>query len=199
MTQAHTTGVPSDLTSLRTRLAGHHPTKVSDPRRASGWQAATAIAITPGQTGLQLAVIERVERRGDRWSGQMALPGGRRDPTDHDLAATAVRETHEEVGLPLGAPLARLDDHRGRTRPGIVASYVFEVDGPPELQPDPAEVADAWWLPLADLFDPDRAVHLRTHGLRMPGIEHRGRVIWGLTRNTLETFARALGTALPAP
>ena len=199
MTQAHTADVPSDLAALRSRLAGHRPTKVSDPHRPSGWQAATALAVAPGGGGLQVAVIERVERRGDRWSGQMALPGGRRDPTDPDLATTAVRETREEVGLSLGAPLARLDDHRGRSRPGIVASYVFEVEVPSELRPDPAEVAEAWWLPLADLFDPARAVSLRTHGLRMPGIEHRGRVIWGLTRNTLDAFARAIGTALPAP
>lgn len=46
--------------------------------------------------------IKRAARKGDRWQGHVALPGGRRDPEDADDQATAVRETAEEVGIDLG-------------------------------------------------------------------------------------------------
>jgi 8-oxo-dGTP pyrophosphatase MutT (NUDIX family) len=49
----------------------------------------------------EILFIKRAGRVGDRWSGHTALPGGRRDPTDADDRAAAVRETKEEVGLDL--------------------------------------------------------------------------------------------------
>ncbi len=157
------------------------------------------MVVAPTDGGLCLAVIERTERHGDRWSGQMALPGGRRDPADPDLVTTARRETYEETGLTLGHPLARLDDHRRRTRSGVVANFVFVLGEAPTLRPDPREVADAWWLPLAEVVSPERAVHHHYGGVPFPGIEHRGRVIWGLTRGTLDAFTRAIGIPLPTP
>jgi 8-oxo-dGTP pyrophosphatase MutT (NUDIX family) len=49
----------------------------------------------------EILFIKRAGRVGDRWSGHTALPGGRRDPTDADDRAAAIRETKEEVGLDL--------------------------------------------------------------------------------------------------
>lgn len=47
--------------------------------------------------------IKRANRKGDRWTGHVALPGGRRDPEDENDCATAIRETWEEVGIDLSA------------------------------------------------------------------------------------------------
>lgn len=186
-----------DLASVRAALADHRPRGLADPVRPRGWQAATALVVAPGHRSLEVALIERVERDGDRWSGHMALPGGRRDPDDPDLAVTAAREAREEVGLLLDEPIGRLDDHGSRLRGGVVANYVFALDTPQQLVPDANEVAAAWWIPLERLFHPLAATRIRTAGMRFPGIDHEGRVIWGMTRAVLHSFATTVGVAVP--
>lgn len=188
-----------DLDTVRDALASHRPGRVVDATRRRGWQAATALVLAPGTRhgGLEVALIERVERAGDRWSGHMALPGGRRDPADPDLAVTAAREAYEEVGLRLPAPDGRLADQGGRLHGGVVANYVFTLDESQELVPDPAEVAAAWWVPLARLFDPAAGTRVRAAGLRFSGVDHDGRVIWGMTLAVLRSFAAAVGLAAP--
>lgn len=47
--------------------------------------------------------IKRAARKGDRWTSHIALPGGKRDPSDEDDKAAAIRETSEEVGIDLNA------------------------------------------------------------------------------------------------
>ncbi len=67
------------------------------PRRA-------AVALVLRRTAddvVELLLIKRSEREDDPWSGHVALPGGRRDPSDATLQDTAIRETLEETGIDL--------------------------------------------------------------------------------------------------
>src|SRR5215213_2159058 len=64
-------------------------------------QAAVALVLRGGVEGAEMLVIKRSEAERDHWSGHLALPGGRAEPSDENLLATAVRETFEEVGLDL--------------------------------------------------------------------------------------------------
>lgn len=185
-----------DLATVRGRLAAQD---VPTLQAGRGWQAATALVLSPGDGGLAVALIQRAERPGDRWSGQMALPGGRRDPEDRDLAHTAAREAAEEVGLDLPDPIGRLADQRGRTSGGLVATYVFGLDHRPDLVPQPTEVAAADWVDLAWLFDPGNAVRQRWVGVPFPGIAHRDRIVWGLTHRMLDDFGARVGLTLPLP
>lgn len=50
--------------------------------------------------GVLHAVFTRRHHELPRHAGEISFPGGRRDAGDADLVATALRETHEEVGLP---------------------------------------------------------------------------------------------------
>lgn len=177
-------------------VRAHEPDLVGD----AGWEAATALLLVDDGTGPDVLFIERASRRGDRWSGQMALPGGRREPDDEDLATTAARETLEEVGIHLPAPVGRLDDHRERFGRGFVATFVFALDERPEVVPEPREVAGAVWIPLSHLLHPESAVRYRYRGMGpFHGIEHEGRTVWGLTLGILQGFADVIGAELPTP
>src|ERR671920_2114796 len=81
---------------LRERLAKSNSESAEDPSLI--W-AAVAAVLTPAPDSILL--IRRADRSGDPWSGHMALPGGRREPGDTDLLATAIRETAEELGIEL--------------------------------------------------------------------------------------------------
>ncbi|MFQ5749861.1 MAG: NUDIX hydrolase, partial [Planctomycetota bacterium] len=136
----------------------------------------------------------------------MALPGGRRDVSDDDLRSTALRETHEEVGISLGDPIGRLDDvhgTRGLSRLGLVVSpFVFEIDPRHELRHS-EEVQNSVWVPLPHLLDPSSAVHYRfeRHGElgTFPAIRYDRYTIWGLTYRILGRFSELLGRELAGP
>jgi 8-oxo-dGTP pyrophosphatase MutT (NUDIX family) len=188
-------GFPLSIEDLRARLETHGDAAGHRDRRR-GWQAATAIVVAPDEAGPAVAMIRRAERHGDRWSGDMALPGGTRDAADPDLAATAARETREEVGIDPGPPVARLPDQTGRLSGGTVASFAHVLDERPPLVPDPREVAEALWVPLAHLTSEQAATRHRWGGVPFPAIEYEGRVIWGLTHRILGTFLDAVGLSL---
>ena len=156
--------------------------------------------------GPSVLFIERARREGDPWSGHMAFPGGRVDPTDADARAAAERETEEEVGLSLeGARLlGRLDDRQGnpRTHPALVISaFVYALSEPaPELVIN-HEVEQAFWFPVRELLEPARHVPYPTsYDLDFPGIlvgEPDRHIVWGLTYSFLEGFFTTVGHPLP--
>ncbi|WP_052668361.1 NUDIX hydrolase [Nitriliruptor alkaliphilus] len=187
-----------DLDDVVARLGPGEPDREAT-HPGHHWQAAVALVLAPTDDGLAIALIERAERVGDRWSGHMALPGGKRERGDRDLADTAARETFEEVALVLPAPLGRLDDQRGRTTQGLVATFVYGLEEPEPLSAHPDEVAAADWIALTWLLDPANVAKHRVVGLPFPGITHRGRIIWGLTHTILDDFAGRLGLSLPRP
>ena len=86
----------------REALAAYAP-DAADPAPLPGGtvDAAVALILRALPDDLELLLIKRARDPRDPWSGHMALPGGRRDAADPDLASTAVRETLEETGVEL--------------------------------------------------------------------------------------------------
>lgn len=147
-------------------------------------------------------LIRRSDREGDRWSGQMAFPGGRWSPRDANLLATAKRETLEEVGVDLDPArlLGALDDvaPRAPIPPVIVRPFVFSFPERVELKPN-HEVAGALWAPLDLLATPGlyRAFHYEAGGTRLslPGYHLEAGVVWGMTERILTPLLALLGPA----
>jgi 8-oxo-dGTP pyrophosphatase MutT (NUDIX family) len=153
--------------------------------------AAVAVVLVPAPDAVLL--IRRAERAGDPWSGHMALPGGRREESDADLLATAVRETHEEVGLPLARSdlLGALDDVVPRSPvlpPIAVRPYVFALPERPPLTLNP-EVAAFRWVFLDHLLHPKthHSVRLVIRGedRDVAAYEVEDAIVWGMTERIL--------------
>jgi 8-oxo-dGTP pyrophosphatase MutT (NUDIX family) len=160
-------------------------------------RASVAAVFRAGDAGTELLFIERATRKGDPWSGHMALPGGRVDPDDADSHATALRETWEEIGLDLtdAQSLGQLDDLDGRRRQIVVSAHGYWLDGPRPALVTNHEVADTLWIPLTELCNPEAFIsydYPDLAGQTFPGIKiHGDRVIWGLTlRILVDLFAR---------
>jgi 8-oxo-dGTP pyrophosphatase MutT (NUDIX family) len=134
-------------------------------------------------------------------SGQIAFPGGRRDPTDTDATHTALREAHEEIGLESSwvEVLGRLDPYTSGT--GFIVTPVIALVQPEApLALNAYEVADAFEVPLAFLMNP---AHHRRHAVQFQGVQrewfsmpymdgHQERFIWGVTAGILRNFYRFL-------
>jgi 8-oxo-dGTP pyrophosphatase MutT (NUDIX family) len=171
---------------------------------AAASRAAVALILRDGEAGIDLLFIRRAEHPHDPWSGQMAFPGGRAEPGDSDLVATARRETMEEVGLDLettGELIGSLDEVRAmaRMRPMelSIQPYVFRLTTPAELQLS-GEVRSVHWLSLAALLGAElRSTMDYEEGgqsLRFPCVRLDEIVIWGLTyRMLLALGERILG------
>ncbi len=178
------------------------PLDVGDVKRA-------AVAAVFRDTGgdAELLFIQRAAQPHDPWSGQIAFPGGREEPGDADLFATAERETREELGLDLPTHAIRLgplDPLRARSRrkirPLVIHpfAWVMESETPPLHAVPNDEVAHAFWFPVRELADPKRQLWydaFRTEvPMRFPAIDLGGdRVLWGLTHRMVVEMGARLG------
>jgi len=181
---------PLDHPVGRLPLAGYRAEHVVRPR-----PAAVLVGIL---SGVRPAVLlTQRSRRLQHHAGQVAFPGGARDPADHSVVATALRETFEETAIeparvtPLGY-LGRYDTITGYRMTAVVGLI---GDGPPPT-PDGAEVDEVFSVSLEHVADErnyrtSRVIH---DGRRFEilTLEHERFHIWGATAALLHHFSGVL-------
>lgn len=157
--------------------------------------AAVLVAITRRAEPGVILTVRRSDLR--THAGQVAFPGGRVDPDDAGLAAAALREAQEEVGLePALVDLwGTADAYRTVTNFRVVP-VLGSVPPDLPLVPHEREVAELFEAPLAFLLDPanQRALTTEFQG-RMRTyyqIDWEGRRIWGATAAMLVNLSRRL-------
>lgn len=201
--------------ALRRRFAevpGWQPELHGDGSLSGGRERAAAavlVALVQRQGGgdgdLQVLLTRRTEHLRDH-AGQISFPGGRTEPGDSGPAATALREAHEEVGLPPDAVdvIGHMPTYTTVTN-YLVTPVVALVRSPYPVRLDSFEVAEAFEVPLSHLMNPanhQRHVFHYEGGqhqfLSMPwqgqGAEGRPReyFIWGATAAMLRNLYRFL-------
>ncbi|PKB79729.1 MAG: hypothetical protein BZY88_11765 [SAR202 cluster bacterium Io17-Chloro-G9] len=135
--------------------------------------------------------------------GEISFPGGAKDPEDRDFLDTALRETHEEMGIkPCDVMvLGQLDDVS--TRSGFrIQVYVGTIDYPYDFEPSDVEIAEVLEVPLNVLRDPTslRAETRWEEGREVNAYSYayNGHLIYGATARILQQFLGVLEDGLTA-
>ena len=206
---------PDPLTAalLQERLAGtcapDDPIDVVMPPGSERWPdfvrerivqtlrpAGVLIPVMERDTGLSVLLTQRSAEL-KHHAGQISFPGGRMEEHDQDIVHTALRETHEEVGIPPEVitlvgylpPMPTITGYAVTPVVGLVAEDI-------PLRIDRTEVEYAFEVPLSFLLDSrnERALEREYQGRRVPTVEFHfeGEQIWGATAHILVELRKRL-------
>lgn len=171
------------------------------PRETSAVRpAAVFVLLFPDEAGdARVILTERVARDGHH-SGEVSFPGGRAEPGDADLAATALREAIEEVALDPTAAGVRIIGELERFWIPVsnyeVTPILALAERRPDLVASPAEVARII-EPRVAAFLPDAPVEIVEQTisgwpLRYGAYRVDGLMVWGATARVLSQLGAVL-------
>ncbi len=140
----------------------YDPEPGSTPRRS-----AVLLPLYPEASSIHIVMMKRQENQLHH-AGEISFPGGAVEDQDCDIIHTALRESHEELGIHpkdveimgLLTPLYIAPSHN------MVQPVVGWLSTPPRLKPEPAEVAQVLRAPLTHFM---RAETLRWKNLQRDG------------------------------
>ncbi|MBK4142104.1 NUDIX domain-containing protein [Corynebacterium macginleyi] len=133
-------------------------------------------------------------------SGQIAFPGGRRDPGDTSLVDTALREAWEETDLQRHSvtPLEQWKQLHIRATGNPVSPILAHWRQPGEVYPaSPAETDDVFFVPIKELIDPRNRLLVGFKQWQGPAFYANGYVIWGFTAGVLAALLDHSGWSVP--
>jgi 8-oxo-dGTP pyrophosphatase MutT (NUDIX family) len=192
-------GVPlraSLATAVERALGAHPATIVQDDDR----RKAAVLLLLYERDGEPWTVLTKRTDTVATHKGQISFPGGGHDPEDEDMWATAVRETHEELGVEPArlARLGALDDHATFGSSFVVSPFIAALDPPGRWVPSAAEIDAVIEVPVRRLMEIARVEEWDRYGTKIAMHifdvdEHR---VWGLTAFILKKFLDVAGSAL---
>ncbi|WP_435682001.1 NUDIX hydrolase [Nonlabens sp.] len=164
--------------------------------------AAVMMLIYPVNDIAHFVLIERMESKGAH-SGQIAFPGGRKEKEDANDSVTAIRETHEEVGIypeqqeiiTAGTPIYIPPSNY------MVAPFLAFAKAELQFTPQPSEVKSIIEIPLHELLDAQNVqkITLSTsymNEVTVPCYKLQNQVVWGATAMMLAEFKSMLQESL---
>jgi 8-oxo-dGTP pyrophosphatase MutT (NUDIX family) len=181
-----------DFTHLGERMPEHLVTRLRPRLRPAG------VLIPIIERGSDLSVL-LTERSADltHHAGQVSFPGGGMEAHDTHIMATALRETHEEVGIrPSQVDVAGYLEPTATITGFAVTSVIGFVDPAFVLEPDPKEVEKVFEVPFEFLMEETNASYSQRPfegaNIRVVSFDYQGHRIWGATAGIILTLKRTL-------
>ena len=192
---------PAALIPVLAETGGPRPRPTFEAAGGTSRPAAVLVLLFPGEDGeARILLTERTDRGGHH-SGEVSFPGGRAEPGDADLTATALREAAEEVGLDVTTPglrvLGTLPVQWIPVSNFTVTPVVAVASARPSWTPQVSEVAAILevpvraFLPGAELLHVEREI--RGWQVRYAAYPIEGLAVWGMTARVLGGLGAWLG------
>ncbi len=152
-------------------------------------QAAVLVVLSEFPSGDCVLLTKRADHLSSH-SGEIAFPGGKWEPGDEDLKATALRESHEEVGLMPGLVevLGELPLNMTRYKTQVTP-YVGRVGSDVQLKANKDELDTYFWVPI-NFFAENSCLRIDVFNhfgveVRVPAYQFGEHIIWGVTARIL--------------
>lgn len=131
--------------------------------------------------------------------GQIAFPGGKKDPTDPSLAAAALREAHEEIGLDPEQVTILGDMPAHETVTSYAVTPVLGiVTGDFTPVPEAGEVSEVFEVPFAHVTNPNNFIiesrHWQKRRRYYYTVPYGPYYVWGATARILRALAERLNS-----
>jgi 8-oxo-dGTP pyrophosphatase MutT (NUDIX family) len=185
---------PARLTEAALREPIRRALASREPQRLPlGLSTAAAVLVPLSERDGEVCVwLVRRPKEMRSHAGQVAFPGGKSDPADESLCATALREAEEELGLSPSRVdvLGVLNDYLTITG-FTITPWVGWLDEPVEITPNPSEVARAFAVPLQSFFAAPTGV------LPWRGWNVDGEFVWGATAAIVRGFVAIVRETVP--
>jgi 8-oxo-dGTP pyrophosphatase MutT (NUDIX family) len=174
------------------------------PSQPRGEQTLAAVLVPlfiTSRAGPPHVVLTR--RRADlrRHAGEISFPGGRKDPDDADLAATALREADEEIGLQPSAVrmLGELPAVSTFATGYEIHPFVGAIEPGQQWRVSAREVDAVLELPLHGLRESRTRTRMERRGITFETDAYvlDGHLVWGATFRIIETLLARLGEEGP--
>lgn len=180
------------LEQLHSRLLFQRPAKAQNQfsNSSSLIKSAVLLPIYPSKQGLNVLMIQRAAHLRHH-PKQIAFVGGKHEASDSSLLETAIRESHEEIGLNSKyiQPICHLTDTQTLTGFNITPFVAF-LKHKPKLLIDKNEVEKVLHLKLDDLLNDEyysQSQHLRGNKQHtLTWIHLKNQVIWGASAQIIK-------------